>query len=285
MVGVLEADEAGALRLAPLRPPLEGHLQRDLDRGRAAVGVEHARQPRRRERDQPLGQLDRRLRGRGRASSSGRRGRAGRGSPRRWPGGGGRGRCTTATRRRRCRRCRRCRRGSCRRRGRSRAAAPRRTSPRCWVNGCQRWRRSAAMSSAVERMIRTLASASVGSRGWRTSCCRGPGTTRASRHASQRSSGSAAPAAASAPAAPRRRRQRRDLDLAEPRDRVPVGAHASRRLGRPRRQHDRAHAQAAPARGLERQQRVVDRAEPGARGDDQRQSSVGGQVADVVRPG
>ena len=33
---------------------------------------------------------------------------------RRSPGGGGRGRCTTATRRRRCRRCRRCRRASCR---------------------------------------------------------------------------------------------------------------------------------------------------------------------------
>ena len=61
VVRVLEADEAGALELTALCPPLEGHLQRHLDRGRAAVGVEHAAEPGGRDPHQPFGQLDRRL--------------------------------------------------------------------------------------------------------------------------------------------------------------------------------------------------------------------------------
>jgi hypothetical protein len=39
---------------------VERHLDGDLDRGRAVVGEETARQPRGRERDEPLGQLQRR---------------------------------------------------------------------------------------------------------------------------------------------------------------------------------------------------------------------------------
>src|SRR5581483_10100206 len=47
VVGVLEADETGALRLVALGPPLKGHLERYLDRGRSAVRVEHPAQARR----------------------------------------------------------------------------------------------------------------------------------------------------------------------------------------------------------------------------------------------
>ena len=61
VVSILEADEARALRLAALSPPLERHLQRDLDGRRAAVGVEHPAQTGRRKAEQPLGQLDRGL--------------------------------------------------------------------------------------------------------------------------------------------------------------------------------------------------------------------------------
>ena len=85
---------------------------------------------------------------RGRASSCARRGRAGRGPRRRCAGGGGRGRCTTATRRRRCRRCRRCRR-ACVPSARSMISGSSLAQPCCWVNGCQRTRRSSAASSAV----------------------------------------------------------------------------------------------------------------------------------------
>ena len=114
VVAVAQADEAGALGARPLvLPPLEGHLQRDLDGGRAAVGVEDAREARR-ARGRPAAWPARSpAGGSGRASSSARRGRAGRGSRRRCAGGGGRGRCTTARRRRRCRRGPRCRRASC----------------------------------------------------------------------------------------------------------------------------------------------------------------------------
>ena len=47
-------------RLPALGPPLKGHLERDLDRGRAAVGVEDAVQAPGRDRHQALGELDRR---------------------------------------------------------------------------------------------------------------------------------------------------------------------------------------------------------------------------------
>ena len=59
MVGVREADERGPARVlaAALVPVLERHLERDLDRGRARVRVEHAAQARRSEIDQARGQL------------------------------------------------------------------------------------------------------------------------------------------------------------------------------------------------------------------------------------
>src|SRR5690606_23848928 len=55
--------EAGALLLAAVAEPVEGHLQRHLDAGRAVVGIEHARQRgaaglARGDGQQPLGQLD-----------------------------------------------------------------------------------------------------------------------------------------------------------------------------------------------------------------------------------
>ena len=55
-----ERDEARAPRLAAQLPVLERQLERDLDRGGAGVGVEDARQRRRRQLDQPLGQHRRR---------------------------------------------------------------------------------------------------------------------------------------------------------------------------------------------------------------------------------
>ncbi len=60
VICVLEADEPGPLAFAALRPPLEGHLEGDLHRGRTAVGIEHAAQRPGRQRHQLLGQLDRR---------------------------------------------------------------------------------------------------------------------------------------------------------------------------------------------------------------------------------
>ena len=77
VVGLAQADELGAPRLAAaLLPVLEGHLERDLDGGRAVVGVEDAAQPGRARSHQPRGELDRPPGARGRASSSARRGRA-----------------------------------------------------------------------------------------------------------------------------------------------------------------------------------------------------------------
>ena len=58
MVGILQADEACPLRLAPLRPPLERHLQGHLDGGRSAIRVEDPAEARGRQRDQPFRQLD-----------------------------------------------------------------------------------------------------------------------------------------------------------------------------------------------------------------------------------
>ena len=104
VVALGEADERGAARVlaAALAPVLEGHLQRDLGRRRARVGVEDARQPRRRDLDEPRGELG----ARGVGEAEHRRV----GDPvelvadrrRRSSGAGGRGRCTRATR---CRRC------------------------------------------------------------------------------------------------------------------------------------------------------------------------------------
>ena len=64
VVGVAQRHEAGApARLhALLLPVLEGDLQRDLDRGRAVVAEEHAREPGGRDRDELRGELDRRHR-------------------------------------------------------------------------------------------------------------------------------------------------------------------------------------------------------------------------------
>jgi hypothetical protein len=59
VVAHAQADELVALRLAAVLEVLEGHLQRDLGRRRAVVGEEDAVQPRRRDPDQPLRQLDR----------------------------------------------------------------------------------------------------------------------------------------------------------------------------------------------------------------------------------
>ena len=91
--------------------------------------------------------------------------------------------------------------------------------------------------------------------------------------ASQRSSGSVAPAAASSAGSARGRRgERRDLDVAESRDRRAVVVPPSRSAAAG---HGVSTTPATPqpggARGLERQQRVVDRAEPGAGGDHERQ--------------
>ena len=80
------------------------------------------------------------------------------------------------------------------------------------------------------------------------------GMCRSSQRASQESSGSAAPAAASP-----RVRQHGDVDPAEPRDRLAVRALHRRRRVRPRREDDGRDTQPGGPRGLERQQRVVDR--------------------------
>ena len=114
---------------AALLPVLEGHLQRDLDRGRAGVRVEDAGQPGRRDLDQAAGQLG----GAGMGEAEHRRVRdavrAGRAPPRRSPGAGGRGRCTRARRRRRGSAAPRCRSGRVPRPPRSSAALPRTTAP------------------------------------------------------------------------------------------------------------------------------------------------------------
>ena len=59
VVGLAEADEGGAAGVlaAALLLVLEGHLQGDLGRGRAGVGVEDAREARRGDLDQARGQL------------------------------------------------------------------------------------------------------------------------------------------------------------------------------------------------------------------------------------
>ena len=74
--------------------------------------------------------------------------------------------------------------------------------------------------------------------------------------------------------------KRRDLDPAQAPDRLGVGAVDLRWLGRPRRQHDRTHVEARGARRLDGEQRVVDRPQPGARGDNQRPPEVQREVAD-----
>ena len=83
VVGVAQADERGAARVlaAALVPVLERHLERDLDRGRARVGVEDARRvPAGRSR--PGARPARRRPGvSARASSNGRRARAARAPP------------------------------------------------------------------------------------------------------------------------------------------------------------------------------------------------------------
>jgi hypothetical protein len=60
VVAARQADEVRAPPLAAGVVPLVGHLQRDLVRGRAAVGVEDAAQAVRRDLHQPPRQLDRR---------------------------------------------------------------------------------------------------------------------------------------------------------------------------------------------------------------------------------
>ena len=57
VVGAGEGDELGPLLAAALAPVLERHLERDLDRGRARLGVEDAVEARRRDLDQPAGEL------------------------------------------------------------------------------------------------------------------------------------------------------------------------------------------------------------------------------------
>ena len=105
VVGLAQVDEGGAAGVlaAALVLVLEGHLQRDLGRGRAGVRVEDAGEAGRGDLDQARGQLG------GAGVGEAEHGRVGdavellahrRG---RSPGGGGRGRCTRA---------RRCRRGS-----------------------------------------------------------------------------------------------------------------------------------------------------------------------------
>ena len=80
VVGLAELDEGGAAGVlaAALGLVLEGHLQRDLDRGRAGVRVEDAGEAGRGDLDQARRPARRRRGGRGRAWSSGRRGRAAR---------------------------------------------------------------------------------------------------------------------------------------------------------------------------------------------------------------
>ena len=146
VVGVLEAHEARArrLRLRRLLPVLERHLERDLDRGRAAVGVEHAASAARRARARARGDRDeplRQLLGARMGEAEHRRVRdpveLRRAPRRRCAGGGGRARCTTATRRRRCSGARRCRRATRPRPTRSTGAGSA-SKPRICVNGCQR---------------------------------------------------------------------------------------------------------------------------------------------------
>ena len=61
VVGVAQVDEGGAAGVlaAALLLVLEGHLQRDLDRGRAGLRVEDAGEPGGRDLDQAAGQLGR----------------------------------------------------------------------------------------------------------------------------------------------------------------------------------------------------------------------------------
>ena len=125
VVGHPRARRSGAPLLAALAPVLERHLERDLGGRGAGVRVEDAREPGRRELDQPPRQLDRRPvaeaehRGVGDAVELGAHGGV---DPR---VARGRARCTRATRRRRCSAARRRRSGRCPRRARRSAAPPR----------------------------------------------------------------------------------------------------------------------------------------------------------------
>ena len=96
---------------------------------------------------------------------------------------------------------------------------------------------------------------------------------------SQSSSGRSAPASASEPD---RSAAARHRHAAEALDRRPVGALDRVGLVRPRRHHHAGHGQPGGARRLDREQRVVDRAEPGACGDHQRQPELDREVADEV---
>jgi hypothetical protein len=60
VVAVGERDEAALGRAPGIAPVVEAHLERHLDRARAVVGIETARQARRGKRSEPLGKLDRR---------------------------------------------------------------------------------------------------------------------------------------------------------------------------------------------------------------------------------
>ena len=73
--------------------------------------------------------------------------------------------------------------------------------------------------------------------------------------------------------------QRRDLDAGQPLDGVAVRAFHHRRSLWPGRQHDSHDRQADGVRGLHGQQRVVDRAQTGPRGNDERQRQLARQVS------
>ncbi len=65
VIAVLQRHELAAPRFAAIVEPVEGHLQRDFDAGRAVVGIEHLGQRRaaclaRRQRQQAFGEFDRR---------------------------------------------------------------------------------------------------------------------------------------------------------------------------------------------------------------------------------
>ena len=78
------------------------------------------------------------------------------------------------------------------------------------------------------------------------------------------------------------RRQGLDLDLAERGDRLAVGALDLARLLRPGSEDDRGDLEAGGAGGLDRQQRVVDRAEARGGGDHQRVAEIDREVADQI---
>jgi len=57
MVGVGHGDEEGPAFFSPVSPVLRGHLQADLHRGRAIIGIEAVVELARRDGRQPGGQL------------------------------------------------------------------------------------------------------------------------------------------------------------------------------------------------------------------------------------